>query len=163
MNDTPQAFVEELRSSLLNKRVGQIALAVVLTEAAWRLVVALTWYLIIPDIGRVPRGSTESVLFAGAVAHPLPLESLFGSLLEFGLVVILVFYLNRWVQRKPTPATTGELDSEYSSLANLYPLKPKGRKPRQSPRNVCNKAFQRIDLFWRKRLPEPRSMRRFAV
>jgi len=33
MDDTPRAFFEELRSGILKKRVGQIALAVVLAEA----------------------------------------------------------------------------------------------------------------------------------
>ena len=33
MDDTPKAFLEELRTSVLKKRVGQIALAVVLAEA----------------------------------------------------------------------------------------------------------------------------------
>jgi large-conductance mechanosensitive channel len=32
MDDTPRAFLEEFRSSILKKRVGQIALAVVLAE-----------------------------------------------------------------------------------------------------------------------------------
>jgi large-conductance mechanosensitive channel len=119
VDDTPKAFLEELRSSLLRKRVGQIALAVVLAQSVWRLVSALTWYLIIPLVGRSLRGNTESVLFSGAATLPFPWENLFGSLLEFGLVVILVFYLNRWVQRKPTPATTEDVDAEYSSTGEV--------------------------------------------
>jgi len=102
--------------------VGQIALAVVLAEAAWRLVSSLTWYLIIPLIGRGLRGNTESVLFEKAATKPLPWESLFGSLLEFGLVVILAFYLNRWVQRKPTPAITEDVDPEYSSTGEALTI-----------------------------------------
>ena len=115
MDDTPKEFLGELRSSLLKKRVGQIALAVVLAQAVWRLVSALTWYLIIPLIGRLLRGNTESVLFSGTTTRPFPWESLFGSLLEFSLVVILVFYLNRWVQRRPTPVTAEDVDTLYSS------------------------------------------------
>jgi large-conductance mechanosensitive channel len=116
VDDTPKAFLEEVRSSLLRKRVGQIALAVVLAEAAWRLVTSRTWYLVIPLIGRVLRGNTESVLFAGATNRPFPWENLFGSVVEFGLVVILVFYLNRWVQRKPMAAgITEDIEHQYSS------------------------------------------------
>jgi large-conductance mechanosensitive channel len=126
VDDTPKAFFEELRSSLLRKRVGQIALAVVLAEAAWRLVSSLTWYLIIPLIGRMLRGNTESVLLGRASTNPLPWENLFGSLLEFGLVVILVFYLNRWVQRKPTPAITEEVDLEYSSTGEALSIEEAG-------------------------------------
>ncbi len=122
MDDTPKAFVEELRSSLLRKRVGQIALAVVLAQAVWRLVNALTWYLFIPLISRGLRGNTESVLFSGTATRPLPWESLFGSLLEFGLLLILVFYLNRWVQRKPAPTETQNLDPEYSSTGEILAI-----------------------------------------
>jgi large-conductance mechanosensitive channel len=107
--------------------VGQIALAVVLAQAAWRLVSSLTWYLIIPLLGKSLRGNTESVLFEKATTNPFPWESLFGSLLEFGLVLILVFYLNRWVQRKPTPATTIEdIDPEYSSTGEALTVEETG-------------------------------------
>jgi large-conductance mechanosensitive channel len=126
VDDTPKAFLEELRSSLLRRRVGQIALAVVLAEAVWRLVSALTWYLIIPLIGKALRGNTESVLFSGATTRPIPWESLVGSLLEFGLVVILVFYLNRWVQRKPTPTKTDDVDSEYSTTGESLSIEEAG-------------------------------------
>jgi large-conductance mechanosensitive channel len=102
MDDTPKGLLGELRSSVLKKRVGQIALAVVLAEAIWRLISALTWYLIIPIIGRFLRGQTESVLFQSATNSPIPWDSLFGALLEFVLVVIVVLYLNRWIQRKPS-------------------------------------------------------------
>jgi large-conductance mechanosensitive channel len=130
VDDTPKAFLEEFRSSLLKRRVGQIALAVVLAEAAWRLVSSLTWYLIIPLIGRALRGNTESVIFAKATTNPLPWESLFGSILEFGLVVILVFYLNRWVQRKPTPTTSDDVDIESSSTGEALPVQEaSGEKP----------------------------------
>jgi len=115
MDETPKAFFEELRSSILKKRVGQIALAVVLAEAVWRLVSSLTWYLIIPLIGRSLNGHTESVLFESATRRPIPWENLFGSLMEFVLIVIVVFYLNRWIHRKPQP-TAEEIDPEYSSV-----------------------------------------------
>jgi hypothetical protein len=38
----PKRFLEELRSSLLKKQVGQLALAIVLAEAGWRFVTART-------------------------------------------------------------------------------------------------------------------------
>jgi large-conductance mechanosensitive channel len=76
-----------------------------LAQALWRLVSALIWFLIIPVIGKALRGNTESVAFARSTTEPFPWEKLFGSVLEFGLIVILVFYLNRWVQRRPNPLT----------------------------------------------------------
>jgi large-conductance mechanosensitive channel len=122
MDETPKAFFEELRSSILKKRVGQIALAVVLAEAVWRLVNSLIWYLIIPLIGRSLNGHTESVLFESATRRPIPWENLFGSWLEFILIVIVVFYLNRWIHRKPQPATE-EVVTEYSSVGEALTSK----------------------------------------
>ena len=116
MDDSPKAFFEEIRASLLRRRVGQIALAIILAQAAWRLVLALTWTLIIPVMGKALRGSTESVLFARATSNPFPWENLFGSLLEFALTVIMVFYLNRWVHRRPPPKQPEPEQSEQPSL-----------------------------------------------
>src|SRR5437016_2409664 len=116
MDDSPKGFLEELRSSILKKRVGQIALAVVLAQAVWRLVNSLTWYLIIPVIGKSLRGHTESVLYETATTHPIPWENLVGSLLEFALTLIVVFYLNRWVQRKRLPDTVEAAAPEYDSV-----------------------------------------------
>jgi hypothetical protein len=95
--------------------VGQIALAVVLAQAVWRLVNAVTWYLLIPLIGRSLQGNTESVFFKGSALRPLPWENLLGMLLEFRLLVILVFYLNRRVQRNPIPPGAEDGDVDYSS------------------------------------------------
>ena len=109
MDDTPKGLLGELRTSVLKKRVGQIALAVVLAEAVIRLVSALTWYLIIPVIGKSLRGQTESVLFEGASTNPIRWDTLFGSLLEFLLIVIVVLFLNRWIQRKPSSPEDDDL------------------------------------------------------
>lgn len=126
MDETPKAFLEEFRSSILKKRVGQIALAVVLAEAVWRLVNSLTWYLIIPLIGKSFQGHTESVLFESATTHPITWENLFGSLMEFVLTLIIVFYLNRWVQRKPDPAPAAEVTTEFSSLGDAVTVENAG-------------------------------------
>jgi large-conductance mechanosensitive channel len=138
VDDTPKDFLEELRSSLLRKRVGQIALAVVLAQAAWRLVTALVWYAIIPIIGKSLRGNTESVLFTGATTHPFPWDNLFGSLLEFTLTVILAFYLNRWIQRKPAPVAMENADSEYSSTGEaLTGEEAAGKETTPTPENIA--------------------------
>jgi large-conductance mechanosensitive channel len=121
MDDTPKAFFEELRSSILKKRVGQIALAVVLAEAVWHLVNSLTWYLIIPLIGKSLEGHTESVLFETATRRPIPWENLFGSIMEFILILIVVFYLNRWIHRRPLPPEE-IIGPEYSSVGESLTL-----------------------------------------
>ena len=99
MDDTPGHFVQELRSSLLRKRAGQIALAVILAQASLRFLNALTWYLIVPTVGKVLEGHTESVLFQ--TRTPFPWQPLFGSMLDFAVALIFVFYLNRWIHRAP--------------------------------------------------------------
>jgi large-conductance mechanosensitive channel len=99
MDDTPGHFVQELRFSLLRKRAGQIALAVILAQACLRFLNALTWYLIVPTVGKVLEGHTESVLFQ--TRTPFPWQPLFGSVLDFGVALIFVFYLNRWIHRAP--------------------------------------------------------------
>jgi large-conductance mechanosensitive channel len=99
MDDTPGQFVQELRSSLLRKRAGQIALAVILAQACLRFLNALTWYLIVPTVGKLFEGHTESVLFQ--TRTPFPWQPLLGSLLDFGVALIFVFYLNRWIHRAP--------------------------------------------------------------
>jgi large-conductance mechanosensitive channel len=134
MDDTPKAFIEELRSSILRKRVGQIALAVVLAEAAWRLLNALVWYLIIPIIGKAFEGHTESVLFERSARAPIPWQNLFGSVLEFVLTVIMVFYLNRWIHHRPKLKVEDESTTEYSSVGEqLTPDVDESTATRQRP------------------------------
>jgi large-conductance mechanosensitive channel len=83
MDDTPTALIEEFRTALLRKRVGQIALAVVLAQAAWRFINSLVWYCIIPIVGKAFQGHTESILFENATRNPFPRERLFGR--DFGV------------------------------------------------------------------------------
>jgi large-conductance mechanosensitive channel len=97
MDDTPGHFVQELRSSLLKKRAGQIALAVILAEACLRFLNALTWYLVVPTIAGLLKGHTESVLFETQTRAPFPWQPLLGSVLDFAIALIFVFYLNRWI------------------------------------------------------------------
>jgi large-conductance mechanosensitive channel len=111
-DDTPKGLLGELRTTILRKRVGQIALAVVLAEAIWRLVSALTWYLIIPLIGRFLHGQTESVLLEAESSKPIRWDTIFGSALEFVLVVIVVIFLNRWIQRKPSRPDDDDLTDD---------------------------------------------------
>jgi large-conductance mechanosensitive channel len=122
MDDTPGGLVEEFRAALLRKRVGQIALAVVLAQAAWRFINSLVWYCIIPAVGKTFQGHTESVLFETATHNPFPWKPLFGAALEFTLTLILVFYLNRWIHRRP--ATAQVTPEEYTSTGEPTTLEP---------------------------------------
>ena len=101
MDENPKQFIEELRSAILRKRVGQIALAIVLAQAVIRFLNALVWYLLIPAISNILENHTESVLFKDR--RSFPWEQLSGSMLEFIASIIFVFYANRWIHRRASP------------------------------------------------------------
>lgn len=107
MDDSPRAFGHEFKSAILRKRVGQIALAVVLAEGCIRFLYALTWFLVVPTISFLLNGHTESALFASKPVFPW--QQLFGSCLEFALTIIFVFYVNRWIRGSlPKPQALDE-------------------------------------------------------
>ena len=107
MDDSPREFAREFWSGILRRRVGQIALAVVLAEACIRFLNSLIWYLVVPFLAWLLRGHTESVLFSDRLVFPW--QQLFGSFLEFILAVVFVFYVNRWIRGAlPTPRTRDE-------------------------------------------------------
>jgi large-conductance mechanosensitive channel len=154
MDDNPKAFLEELRSGILKKRVGQIALAVVLAQAVWRLLNTLTWYLIIPLIGRALYGQTESVLFENAKRNPFGWDTLAGALLEFMLTVIVVFYLNRWIRKPPKAelSASSQAEEEAPLLETVAPVAavaiPDAAKPaivRNSVGDPINTVLMDID------------------
>jgi len=122
MDDTPGQFIQELRSSLLRKRAGQIALAVILAEVCLRFLNALTWYLIVPTVGKLLEGHTESVLFQ--TRTPFPWQPLLGSVLDFAVALIFVFYLNRWIHKAPgedgIPLATPDQSSEPEPEITLH-------------------------------------------
>lgn len=132
MDDSPQDFGHEFKSAILKKRVGQIALAVVLAEACIRFLNALTWFLVIPIISALLQGHTESVLFNSKPAFPW--QQLFGSCLEFTFAIIFVFYVNRWIKgtlpksrlskpmEDPDPLTNMQDRTSYSITGQ--PLSP---------------------------------------
>jgi large-conductance mechanosensitive channel len=109
MDDTPRQFVHELRSTLLKKFVGRIAVAIVLAEACLRVLNALTWFLVIPVIAAVLKGNTESVLFKNQQVFPW--EQLFGSILEFAGTLIFLFYVNRWINKPVAQSPTIPCDA----------------------------------------------------
>jgi large-conductance mechanosensitive channel len=96
VDDSPRSFLSELKSGILKKRIGQIALAVVLAEGCIRFLGAIVWLLVMPAISELMSGSSESVLFRTKPVFRW--EQLFGSFLEFAATVIFVFYANRWIR-----------------------------------------------------------------
>ena len=146
MDESPKAFLEELRSGILKKRVGQIALAVVLAQAVWRLMNAFTWYVLVPIIAKAISGRTESVLFEGAARVPFQWESIIGSLLEFTLTVILVFYLNRWIKKPIGPEAVPDTFEESIPVSVPEPTQTPETAPSPQEAIVYNGVGERVSV-----------------
>src|SRR5581483_2170559 len=101
MDGSPSEFLHELRHALLRKRIGQIALAVLIAQEILRFIASIVWNLFLPLIGRFLAGQTESVLFERSTRNPIPWDALAGAVIELAFTVIVVFYLNRWIHKRP--------------------------------------------------------------
>ncbi|MGA8491666.1 MAG: hypothetical protein WB711_14665 [Terriglobales bacterium] len=147
MDDTPGHFVQELRSSLLRKRAGQIALAVILAEACLRFLNALTWFLVVPFIAAVLKGHTESVLFETQTRAPFPWQPLLGSVLDFAIALIFVFYLNRWIHGAPEEDRVGLASSEspHPPELEIKALEPRPERPHEVLYNLVGERVSPED------------------
>lgn len=97
-DDTPHGFLDELRSAFWNRRAGQIALAVLLAQSALRLISGFVAYLLIPFIAGFMNRNSESVLFPSKPSYAW--ETFTYLLLEFGIVLIVFFYVGRALRPK---------------------------------------------------------------
>jgi large-conductance mechanosensitive channel len=111
-DESPKKFIEELKQSIFRRRVGQIALAIVLAEASIRYLNALIWFFIIPVISNILKGHTESVLFASQ--RTFPWDRLAASTLEIVAAVLFVFYANRWMYGLNRPRNLEEIETSDS-------------------------------------------------
>jgi hypothetical protein len=116
-DSTPQAFLSSFRSDLLRRRVGFVALAVMLALACLQLLNNLVWYLLIPLFARLIAHS-GSVMFDDRQLI-FPTQQLMASITQFALAVVAVYYLNRWlVGRRRRPAGPPEQDPVVNELGN---------------------------------------------
>ena len=86
-----------LSSSDSKKWIVRIVLALVLGQAIWGLLVALTAHLLVPLTARVMGGDPASPLYLGNGDIDVP--ALFIAILEFCLAGIVAAVLNSWVQK----------------------------------------------------------------
>jgi large-conductance mechanosensitive channel len=93
--ESPRQFVDGLKSTIFRRRIGQIALAVVLAEACIRFLNAFVWFFVIPVISNALKGHTESVLFKEQ--RIFPWEQLAGQLIDFAVALAFVYFANRWI------------------------------------------------------------------
>ena len=99
--ETPRQLFDSIKLTIFRRRIGQIALAVILAESCIRCLSSLVWYLIIPAISNVLATHAESVLFSHN--RSFPWEPLAGATIEFATALVFVFYANRWIYRLSQP------------------------------------------------------------
>jgi hypothetical protein len=81
------------------KWIGLIAAGLVLGEAIWLFVAALTRDVIVPAMAMAMGGDTSSPLSLGRQDFNVP--ELFTAVLQLCLAGIVAILLNAWIQRKP--------------------------------------------------------------
>jgi large-conductance mechanosensitive channel len=118
-DESPKKLLEELKHSIFRRRIGQIALAIVLAEASIRYLNALIWYLVIPVLSNGLKGHTESVLFGSE--RTFPWDRLAGSTLEIIAAILFVFYANRWMYGLNRPRKIEEIEGNDSSESTIVP------------------------------------------
>ena len=135
-------MVEASSSSSLSpsdskKWIVRIVLALVLGQAIWGLVVALTAHLLVPLTARVMGGDPASPLYLGKGDIDVP--ALFIAILEFCLAGILAAVLNSWVQKpgrvvvRRTATVPGSL-SLQSAVAPVAKPVPTAAPPAAAPK-----------------------------
>ena len=109
--------------------IVRIVLALVLGQAIWGLLVALTAHLLVPLTARVMGGDPASPLYLGKGDIDVP--ALFIAILEFCLAGIVAAILNSWVQ-KPGRVVVRRVAAPASlSLTNSMP--PPAAPPKAPP------------------------------
>jgi hypothetical protein len=119
--DSPRQLIDGLKLTIFRRRIGQIALAVILAESCIRYLNALVWFLVIPVISNALESHTESVLFKNR--RSFPWEQLTGNTIEFASALVFVYFANRWIYglnqpRHDKPVTEAEEISPTGSTEN---------------------------------------------
>jgi len=101
------------------KWIIRIVLALVLGQAIWGLVVALTASLLMPLTARVMGGDPSSPLYLGKGDIDVP--ALFIAVIEFCIAGIVAAVLNSWLQRPATVARRKAVAAGSLSLQAAAP------------------------------------------
>lgn len=97
--EDPSNGSASLSASDSKKWIVRIALALLLGQAIWGLVTALTGSLLVPLIARVMGNDPNSPLYLGKGTIDVP--TVFVSIVEFCLAGIVAVMMNSWVQKGP--------------------------------------------------------------
>jgi len=127
-----------LSSADSKKWIVRIVLALVLGQAIWGLVVALTAHLLVPLTARVMGGDPASPLYLGKGDIDVP--ALFIAILEFCLAGIVAAVLNSWVQKAPrvvlrrVAAAPGSLSLQSAMAPPIVKPVPAAAPPAVAPK-----------------------------
>jgi large-conductance mechanosensitive channel len=136
--EEPSNFSSSLSPADSKKWIVRIVLALVLGQAIWALVVALTAHLLVPLIARVMGGDPASPLYLGKGDIDVP--GLFVAILEFCLAGIVAAILNSWVQKPPK--TVRRKVAVASSLSLQAPIAAPVAPPAPRPAPVVTPPVQ---------------------
>ena len=127
--------MEEVSPSLSiadsKKWILRIALALILGQAIWGLVVALTSHLLMPLIARVMGGDPNSPLYLGKGDIDVP--ALFIAIVEFCLAGIVAVIMNSWVQKPARVAVRKAASAGSLSLNQAASVAPAKVVPPAKP------------------------------
>ncbi len=119
------------------KWIVRIVLALVLGQAIWGLLVALTAHLLVPLTARVMGGDPASPLYLGKGDIDVP--ALFIAILEFCLAGIVAAVLNSWVQKpgrvvvRRVAAAPASLSLQSAVTAPVAKPVPAAAPPKPAP------------------------------
>jgi hypothetical protein len=123
------------------KWIMRIVLALVLGQAIWGLVVALTAHLLVPLTARVMGGDPASPLYLGKGDIDVP--ALFIAILEFCLAGIVAAVLNSWVQ-KPGRVVVRRVATVPGSLSLQSAVAPAPKAAAVTPPLASPKPVQAV-------------------
>ena len=131
--EDPSNGSASLSASDAKKWIVRIALALLLGQAIWGLVTALTGSLLVPLIARVMGSDPNSPLYLGKGTIDVP--AVFVSIVEFCLAVIVAVMMNSWVQKGPRVARRKVVSPSAGSLSLTAPPVAPGpvAKPQPPP------------------------------
>jgi hypothetical protein len=121
MNEVPQGFSPDPPADS-RKWIGRIALALILAEAIWAFLVALTNDLIVPALARLMGGDAQSPLYLGTGDYNVP--GIFAAVLELCFAGIVAVLLNSWLQRKPRSGRTAPVRRTITPPAQVVTPPP---------------------------------------
>jgi hypothetical protein len=143
--EDPSNANASLSASDSKKWIVRIALALLLGQAIWGMVTALTGSLLVPLIARVMGSDPNSPLYLGKGTIDVP--AVFVSMVEFCLAGIVAVMMNSWVQKGPRVVRRKVMSPSAGSLSlTAPPVAPAPVAQPQAPPVVAAPPVQAVSM-----------------